>query len=145
MPTVSQPIVLAADEDGETPLTVAATVVCVERREEPDFLGGSRVGLSAQLHITIPPDTRPHSYFLSRLIGESAWVIDALFGSNGYPHFSHGFGARYLRLRGIAPELEDLLDQNARDQGLVHAIGREVPLLLAEVSADSAGDLGDRA
>lgn len=143
MPTASQTITVGA-EDGETLLTVAATVVCVECREEPDVFSGVRLGLSAQLEVTVPPDTRPHTYFLSRLVGESEWVVDALFAPNGYPHFSHGFGARYLRLRGIAPQLEDLLDQNARDRGLAAAIGREVPLVLAEVIANSARDLGDR-
>lgn len=141
MLTASQAITLGT-EDGESPLTVAATVVCVERREEPDFFGGVRLGLSAQLAVTVPPDTRPRRYFLSRLVGESDWVVDALFGPNGYPHFSHGFGARYLRLRGVAPELEDLLDQGALSQGLVQAIGRNVPLVLAEVTTDSISERG---
>jgi hypothetical protein len=98
MPTASQTITLAA-EPGETPVTIVATVITMECQQERDFLG-IRHGLCAQIAITAAPEVRPHTYFLSRLVGESCWVVDAQFGSNGFPHFSHGFGARYLRLRG---------------------------------------------
>jgi hypothetical protein len=126
--------------DDQTPLTVTAAVITIERKEEPDFLAGVRLGLYAQLDVTVPPGTRPHSYFLSRLVAESEWVVDALFGPNGYPHFSNGFGARYLRLRGIAPELADLLDHEAHSRGLAKAIGLDVPLTLAEHTTEPAAD-----
>jgi hypothetical protein len=134
MPTASHTITFAA-EPGETPVTVTATVISMECKQERDFLG-VRHGLSAQLEVTVAPAVGPRTYFLSRLVGESDWVVDALFASNGFPHFSHGFGARYLRLRGVAPELEDLLDQHARDHGLVQAIGRGVPVVLTDATPD---------
>jgi hypothetical protein len=64
------------------------------------------------------------------------WVVDALFGPNGFPYFSHGFGARYLRLRGVAAELADLLDQHTRDHGLVRAIGHDVAVVLTKAAGD---------
>jgi hypothetical protein len=134
MTTASQTITLAG-ESGETSVTITATVITMERTVERDFLG-VRDGLSAQLEVTVPPQDGPNTYFLSRLVNESHWVVDALFGSNGYPHFSHGFGARYLRLQGVVPELEDVLNQHAHDHGLVQALERGVPLVLAEASSD---------
>jgi hypothetical protein len=128
----------------QPPLTVAAAVITIERKEESDILAGVRLGLYAQLDVTVPPGTRPHSYFLSRLVTESTWVVDALFGPNGYPYFSNGFGARYLRLRGIAWELADLLDHEARDRGLATGIGRGIPLVLAE-DTESPTSSQDRA
>jgi hypothetical protein len=136
--TASQTVTLAG-EPGEDPLTITAAVVRVERKEETDFLG-SRIGLDAHLQLTFPGDEHPHAFFLSRLVDEPCWVLDAHFGPNGYPHFSNGFGARYLKLRGIAAELEALLDQAACGLGLVEAIGPGVPLVLAEPATEQSGD-----
>lgn len=145
MPNGSRTITLAG-EDGQPPFTVTATVVTVERRSEPSPLAGVRLGLYAQLDVTVAPDTQPrsYSYFLSRLVGETTWIIDALFGPNGYPHFIHGFGARYLQLRVLAVTLADLLDEQARDRGLVQTTGRDVPLILAEPTTAPAVDEHDR-
>lgn len=123
MPSTSHVITLTG-EDGQTPLIVTATVVAIDRRAEPTLFGVC-VGLEAQLAVTVAPHAQPHTYFLSRLVGETTWIVDALFGPNGYPHFSHGFGARYLRLRTIAPELAEVVDQEARSRGLVEAAGRD--------------------
>jgi hypothetical protein len=37
----------------------------------------------------------------------------------------------------VAPEIEDLLDQHARDHGLARAIGRGVPLVLTDATPDN--------
>lgn len=95
---------------------MTATVVSLEHRQETDF-GGTRAGLSAHLQVGEPP----HSYFLSRLVGETDWIIDAHFGPQGMPYHCHGFGARYLQVRAIAPELAKLLDQQAHELGLSSA------------------------
>ncbi|WP_406690344.1 hypothetical protein REH65_31235 [Saccharopolyspora sp. ID03-671] len=115
------PVVVSVTLDGnpgEQPVTVCATVPNLQRREETSFLGRV-VGLEAQLDVLFPGDNRPHTYYLSRLVGEPCWVQDAHFGPNNFPYFSNGFGARYLKLTGVAPGLERLLDQAARGRGLV--------------------------
>lgn len=128
-------------DPGEEPTIVTATVERVERREE-NGVYGPMVGLDAQLKVLFPGAEAPESYFLSRLVDETWWVQDAHIGSSGFPDFSHGFGARYLRLKGIAAELEVLLDQVARDLGLVTAIGPDVPLVLAAPAVEPADDDG---
>ncbi|MDA3644363.1 hypothetical protein LZ318_30875 [Saccharopolyspora indica] len=129
----SQRVTLAA-QPGEEPVTVTATVVKVERRAETSFVG-RLVGLDAHLDVLFPSSDQPDTYFLSRLYGEPCWVQDAHFGPNGFPYFSNGFGARYLKMTGIALELEALLDQAALERRLVKEIGPEVPLVLAETDA----------
>jgi hypothetical protein len=113
------------------PATVHATVVTVERREEPSIFGGANVGLYAQLDVTVAPGQRPHTFILSRLVGEREWIVDAQFTANGFPVHSNGFGARYLRVRAVAEELGALLDQEARDRGVVDEIGPDLPLAFA--------------
>ena len=116
---------------GDGVVTVTATVTSMRRRTEPGVFG-TMVGLDAHLTITFtaPDDTR--SYGLSRLRGETHWIIDAEFGPNSLPRYVHGFGARYLKLKAIAPELADLLDREACRLGLTQAIGGGVPLVLAD-------------
>lgn len=121
--------VTLAGNPGEQPVTVVASVVHLQIREESSFLG-RMLGIEAQLDVLFPGDNRPHTYYLSRLVGEPCWVQDAHFGPNNFPYFSNGFGARYLKLTGIARELELLLDQAARGRGLVDEIGPKVPLVL---------------
>ncbi|MGW4527801.1 hypothetical protein [Amycolatopsis sp. NPDC004378] len=131
-------VVLTDPDTGEELSTVTATVVSVEHREE-NGIYGPMVGLDARLHVLFSDDTQPHSYFLSRLLEEEYWVQDAHFGPTSFPHFSHGFGARYLKLRGIHPALEALLDEAARTRGLATAIGPDIPLTLA-ASSDEPSD-----
>ncbi|WNV83124.1 hypothetical protein [Umezawaea sp. Da 62-37] len=114
---------------GDNPATVTATVLTIEHREEIGVLG-RMVGLDAHLHLLMPGATKPHSYFLSRLVGEPHWVQDAHFGPNGYPTFSHGFGARYLKLTGIHTALEAILDEAATARNLATEIGPDIPLAL---------------
>jgi hypothetical protein len=53
---------------------------------------------------------------LSRLEGESAWVIDGYFGANSFPHWCHGFGSRCTRLQTPADdELVAALDAAAAE------------------------------
>jgi hypothetical protein len=138
MPTPQTPswhTITLADASGNDPVTVTAAVARVARKQE-NGVYGAMVGLEAVLYLTFPGEERPHSYHLSRLVGEPYWVQDAHFGPTSVPFFCHGFGARYTKLRGVAPELEALLDQAARQQGLIEAIGPDVPLVLAAGSAD---------
>ncbi|MFD7972978.1 hypothetical protein [Streptomyces clavifer] len=95
------------------------------------LLGGDRTGLEAQVTVLEPGQDKGNTFFLSRLVGEGDWVIDAKFGPNSFPHWSHGFGARYTKLRGLLPEFGDVLDDAARERKLAAAIGRDVPLELA--------------
>jgi len=125
---------------GDDPVTVTATVLDIKHSEEIG-VHGRLVGLEARLHVLFPGAGDPHSYFLSRLVDEPFWVQDAHFGPGGFPHFSHGFGARYLKLRGIHPALEALLDEAALDRGLAAEIGPDIPLVLPagnRADADSA-------
>ncbi|HEV7625703.1 MAG TPA: hypothetical protein VGO89_04340 [Streptomyces sp.] len=121
---------------GERPQTVTATVVSIERHEESGVFG-AMVGLEAVLHVVFPGYEKPNTYVLSRLVDESAWVLDARFGANGFPFFSHGFGSRCTVLSGVHKVLGALLDEAARKLGLVAAIGDDVPLVLA--STESTG------
>lgn len=141
-PVVPARDVVLTDLDTGAELSVTATVVNVERREE-NGIYGRMIGLDARLDVLFADDTQPHSYFLSRLVDEPFWVQDAHFGPNSFPHFSHGFGARYLRLRGIHPALEALLDEAARTRGLADEIGPDIPLVLP--AASPAGGDEDRA
>lgn len=56
---------------------------------------GNVEGWSAQ--VTVNGET----WFASKLDGEDRWTVDARFGANGYPFWSNGFGARYLRTHSI--------------------------------------------
>jgi hypothetical protein len=129
---LTREVVLTEPETGEELSTVTATVVSVERREESGILG-HMVGLDVRLHVGFGDDADPHSYFLSRLVGEPYWVQDAYFGANGVPRFSHGFGARCLKLRGIHPGLEAVLDEAASILGLAAEIGQGIPLVLTSI------------
>ena len=127
----AEPVTVTVQVEEET-VTFTLTVRSMAQREERDFFGHKK-GLEAQLEVTTGTGQRPTTFFLSRLAEETEWVIDAKFGANGFPHFSHGFGARCLRLRTPLPEICDVLDQVARDRGLVQQIGRDVPLILLGV------------
>lgn len=127
MTSINQPVTI--DLEGHGPLTV--TVVAMERRQEPGIFD-IRLGLDAQVHVQYQPGDQPNHYFLSMLVDESHWIIDAHIGPKGQVYFSHGFGSRVTELMPVVPELADLLDQAARRGGLVLAIGRGVPLVLAE-------------
>lgn len=130
---------IAIDSGDGPPVTVTATLTRLERREEPGIYG-RMIGLNACLTITAHTGSAPDrtdSYCLSRLVDETDWIIDAQFGPNGIPRHSNGFGARYLTVRTIAPELADLLDREAVRRGLAHTIGRNVRLVLPEDDASS--------
>lgn len=133
-------IVLTDLDTGEELATVTATVVSLKQRQETGIYG-RMVGLDAHLDVLFPGDAGPHSYFLSRLVKEPFWVQDAHFGPNGFPHFSNGFGARYLKVRRIHPALAALLDEAARALGLAARIGPDVPLVLPDTKPAD----GDRA
>lgn len=152
MPTVT-PVILARDvaltdpDTGADLATITVTVVTVVRKEEPGVLAGLAsmsqkeanprygwlIGLEAQMQVTLANADQPHTYFLSRLAGERNWLQDAHFFPNGAVGFSHGFGAREVTKWGIGNELEALLDEAARQLGLVAEIGSEIPLVLADV------------
>jgi hypothetical protein len=142
-PTPSCHTVTLTDASGKHPMTVTAVVARVARRQE-NGVYGPMVGLEAQLHLTFPGEKQPDSYHLSRLVDEPHWVQDAHFGPGSVPYFCHGFGARYTKLRGVVPELEALLDQAAREQGLVEAIGPDVPLVLASTRTSEGDHLDAR-
>ncbi|KUF20158.1 hypothetical protein [Streptomyces silvensis] len=132
MTTQSDPQTISvelADENGA--YTLAATVNQLKRHQEAGLFGLKLVGLYAQLTITVDGE-KAETQFLSRLVDESHWIIDDRFGANGFPFWAHGFGARYLRCHAIHPELADGLDVLARERGLAAAIGRDVPLALAD-------------
>jgi hypothetical protein len=114
---------------GDDAVTVTATVTSMQRRTELGIVG-TLVGLDAHLTITFTAPDASRSYSLSRLRGETHWIIDAEFGPLSMPRYVHGFGARYLKLKAIAPELADLLDREACRLGLAQAIGRNIPLVL---------------
>lgn len=126
----TEAVTVEVSQDGET-FTLTAAVPAMERREERDFFG-DRIGLDATLELTTRPGDRPTTFGLSRLVGEEEWIIDSKFGPTGFPHWSHGFGARYLRLKTVLPEVADVLDTAARDRGLAQEIGRGIPLALAD-------------
>lgn len=135
--TDSRQTITVHPENGN-PFAVTITVVAIEYREELGVLGMNR-GLSAQVDFVLTPDEDPDTYFLSMLVGESDWIIDSHFGHNSMPHFCHGFGARYLKVSTVVPELADVLDEAARRHDLALAIGRDVPLALVENDASAQG------
>ncbi|HBF85145.1 MAG TPA: hypothetical protein DD420_36025 [Streptomyces sp.] len=109
------------------------TVRQLEQRQEtaPALLGGDRTGLMTELEIAAPGAPAGPTYFLSRLVGETAWIIDAKFGPDGFPHYSHGFGSRVTLARTLPDEICALLDSEAQKLAATRAIGRDVPLELA--------------
>ncbi|MCD9904262.1 hypothetical protein LUR56_37965 [Streptomyces sp. MT29] len=121
---------VAVEQDGITH-TLTITVGPVEKRTEPDGFGGTRTGLEARLDLLAPGAEKPVTFFLSRLTDEPEWVIDAKFGPNGFPHFSHGFGSRVTVAKTVIPEIADLLDDVVRDRAIVAHIGRGIPLDLS--------------
>lgn len=51
------------------------------------------------------------SWTVSMLDGEDKWTVDSRFRENGYPLWSNGFGARYLRTYSVADNrITDALD-----------------------------------
>ncbi|MCX4523906.1 hypothetical protein OHA69_40680 [Streptomyces anulatus] len=118
------------EQDGDTH-TLSITVGQIEQRTEPDGFGGTRAGLEARIDLLAPGAEKPVVFFLSRLTGEPEWIIDAKFGPNGFPYFSHGFGSRVTVATTVIPEIADLLDDVARGRGIVRHIGRGVPLNLS--------------
>lgn len=118
-------------QEGET-LEAVATVKSIERREEQvsALLGGDRIGLEAHMLVLLGDAAKPVSYHLSMLVDETDWTIDAKFGANGFPHWSNGYGARYLRTRGLPVEFDDVLNTLAKERGLAERIGRDTPLVL---------------
>lgn len=115
---------LAIEQDGST-FHITVAVPQMEQRHEAvsPLLGGDRTGLEAQLKLTQGDEPQETTFFLSRLVDEKAWIIDAKFGPNGFPHWSHGFGSRVTIPKGILPEIEDALDSIARERGLAEQIG----------------------
>lgn len=120
--------------DGRKPVQVSATVVEIARRAETGILGPV-VGLDAHVRVAFARGGVRRTLFVSRLVGEPHWVIDAKFGGNAFPFFSNGFGARARHLRGVPRELEALLDQAAQLRELVERIGPNLPLVLAGEAA----------
>jgi len=47
---------------------------------------------------------------VSKMAGETAWTIDALWSAHGGPIFSNGYGARYLMTRKLAADVARELD-----------------------------------
>ncbi|MBV7674084.1 hypothetical protein STHAL_32065 [Streptomyces halstedii] len=120
-------------ETTEGPTDFIVTVRQLEQRHEsaPLLLGGDRTGLMAEIEIAAPDSLAGPTYFLSRLVGEADWIIDAKFSSNGFPLYSHGFGSRVTRARTLPDEICALLDGEAQKLTVARATGRSVPLELA--------------
>jgi hypothetical protein len=123
---------VTVEQNGRT-FELTAEIRKMEKRHEPApaLLGGDRVGIEVEFAVTMPGDEKPTVFFLSRLVNEEDWIMDAKFGPNGFPHFSHGFGSRVTIPKGILDELADLLDHQAQELGLAAEIGRGVPLVLS--------------
>jgi hypothetical protein len=131
---LTQPRAVDIEHDKDS-LTVFASVHDLERRRTHGVLRGSRAGLYARLDVSLNCGARPIVHHMSRLEGEPAWVVDGMFAANGMPRHVNGFGARCLTVRGVAPQLDELLSQAARAQGLAAEIGPGVPLVLADEPA----------
>lgn len=84
----------------------------VARDSRHDGFGGSESGWRAI--VTLADGSTVH---VSQLDGEAYWVADALFGGNGYPHWCHGFGVRYVACRTVADDLSSELDVAVRLAG----------------------------
>jgi len=110
------------------------TIPTMEHHQEPGIIRPA-VGLYAILRVTGDQNTRPASYHLSMLVGETDWTVDAKFGTGSFPHWSNGFGARYLKTKTMPDEFAQVLDRAAHAAGLVQQIGRQTPLILAPTPA----------
>ncbi len=113
--------------------TVHVGIEKVEIRREPNIFGGECHGLYAHVSVASEPSGTPeHStnFFVSRLIGEPFWAVDATFLANGFPQHSNGFGARYLRLRTLAPGLAAVLNRAATERGLIPQDAADLPLAI---------------
>ncbi|MFJ1816698.1 hypothetical protein [Streptomyces sp. NPDC088139] len=131
MPEIPNPahhdVILGEDTDARI---VRVTVSLIAQREGHSALGHV-VGLYAKVELNADDRDAPVTYFLSRLERETKWVIDAKFGSDGYPHYAHGFGERTSAIRTIAKPVARVLDDLALALGLAEAIRESVPLVLA--------------
>lgn len=116
--------------EGADARILRVTVSLITQREGCTALGHV-VGLYAKLELNGDDRDESVAYFLSRLEGERRWVIDAKFGSDGYPHYAHGFGERTSATRSIIAPVARILDDLARALGLAEHIGERVPLVLA--------------
>jgi len=114
--------------------TVHVAVVSMARKKEAGLFGLPLDGLGAELRLTAAPEKEPETWFLSRLAGETQWIVDSRIAANGYCDFSHGFGERYLRVRPPVAEVADVLDRAARDGGHAVEIGRDVALTLPQAT-----------
>ncbi|MFJ8888140.1 hypothetical protein ACIRJR_32725 [Streptomyces sp. NPDC102402] len=128
MPTSAHhDVILGEDADARI---WRVTVLLMTQREGRSVLGHV-VGLYTKLELNTVDRDAPVTYFLSRLQGEVKWVIDAKFGSDGYPHYAHGFGERTSVTRTIVKPVARVLDDLALALGLAEAVGENVPLVLA--------------
>ncbi|MFD9690156.1 hypothetical protein ACFWXO_30860 [Kitasatospora sp. NPDC059088] len=128
---VLHPVAITGDD--ETVTTLYIGIVSVEIRREPGFFGAERHGLYAHVEVATRPDAGPNersTKFVSRLVGESDWAVDAAFSANGFPQHSNGFGARYLRYRTLRPEVAALVDSAAVERGVAMGISADIALTL---------------
>lgn len=116
--------------EGANARILRVTVSLIAQRQGRTSLGYV-VGLYVKLELNVDGRDESVAYFLSRLEGERRWVIDAKFGSDGYPHYVHGFGERTSATRTIIKPVARILDDLARTLGLAEDIGERVPLVLA--------------
>ncbi|MFE9306022.1 hypothetical protein [Streptomyces sp. NPDC006856] len=116
--------------EGADARILRVTVSLIAQREGHSALGHV-VGLYTKLELNADGMDAPATYFLSRLQGEKKWVIDAKFGSDGYPHYAHGYGERTSATRTIANPVARVLDDLALSLGLAEDIGESVPLVIA--------------
>lgn len=73
------------------------TITEVHAETARSFLSGDSEGIYA--HVAFPSG---NSFDVSRLEGEMDWTVDASWGPGSFPHWCHGFGARYLLTKVIA-------------------------------------------
>lgn len=69
-------------------------------------VGGRAAGVAATVEIEASgaPEGVKARLGVSRLEGETEWIVDSFAHSNGYVLFSNGVGARYCKLKTISDE-----------------------------------------
>lgn len=78
----------------------------LSRRSEKGLFGTTIEGWSASVELA-----SGEQLSLSQLEGEAPqWGVDALFGANGFPHWSNGFGSRVVSVRAVAGHIAEALN-----------------------------------
>lgn len=105
--------------NGEAAVTAKVTLL---RQHAAATAAGPAVGLDACLEIATIREGRSVRYFLSRLLGETRWIIDAMY-VGPKPIFAHGFGHRDDDLRTLPVPLTGYLDHLAQQRTMAGPSG----------------------